>query len=274
MRITTVLSLFIVVLVLVATDHHDGSVSELEFSELQDVASTNKHPGSIETRAQAEKIQNRWNKYYSKVNSASYNKKHFKTSQAKQARLNEMAEKARLRYVKHHERMQKRYANDDQDDIYSSSNDAFKSPYASGAAGSWGPSGTPGTRNWYTDGVTSRDARVTRKGKYVLGPSRRRIGAGFGRRRRTTFHGFITNGMMKKAAKGKSILKTLLKKGSKKPKFTADEKKALIRSKAGLHPKVDKAGRFVTRINKKILGKDYKLLPDIHAKAENAYKSA
>jgi len=241
-------------------------------------------PPLFETKAHRAKRQAAWNKYYSIVNSHAVNRKQFKETQAKQKKLNDAAEKARLRYVRNHERLQKKYANDDAEDAGNSANDAFahNGPIGTGT-GSY--QSANGVNTWYTDGVVSKDARTTRDGHYLLGPSRRRIGAGFGRRRRTRSYssasgyastsaktiaalkkGIVTKHMIKAAVKGHGLLKAGLVKHSISGSFTAAEKKVLLKTHAGLHPKVDKSGRFVTKINHNILGKNSNMLPKVVAK--------
>jgi len=176
---------------------------------------------------------------------------------------NERAKKtlAKALYISQ-ERREKR----DAGDAYSSSSGHKK------GTGSWGASGTPGVRKWYTHGVVSSDAYFNKKGHYFLGPSRRRIGAGFGRRRRSKFNGKLTPKLIKQATKGKPLLKAgLLKKTTVKGPFTTHEKRILIRTKAGLHPRVDASGRFVTRVNKNILGKLSRMLPRVKAKKKFKY---
>jgi len=189
--------------------------------------------------------------------------KHEKRTKKHQESERERTKKVRaLAAYKAQERKEKR----DAGDAYSSSSGHKK------GTGSWGASGTPGVRKWYTHGVVSSDAYFNKRGHYFLGPNRRRIGAGFGRRRRTKFNGKLTPKMIKQATRGKPILKAgLLKKVRSKGPFTAYEKKTLITTKAGLHPRVDSSGRFVTRINKNILGKEASLLPRVKAKKKFKY---
>jgi len=123
------------------------------------------------------------------------NKKAFMATNAEEHELNMKADKAikELRDAK--EAIQKEYAKDDPSDygegIMDSSDKANEKLYKThpvklGGTGSWGPSGTPNKQKWYSDGVISSDAYLTRSGHYLLGQHRRRIGAGYGRRRAVT----------------------------------------------------------------------------------------
>ena len=89
--------------------------------------------------------------------------------------------------------MQKKYAKDDPADFGGSATDSSsdkadekrykKYPVKLGGSGSWGASGTVGKEKWYSDGVISTDGWVDKKGHYLLGAHRRRVGAGYGGRR-------------------------------------------------------------------------------------------
>jgi len=75
--------------------------------------------------------------------------------------------------------------------------------------GTWGASGTPGKKKFYTDGVISSNAYSTPSG-HILGQNRRRVGAGFGRRRRFGEAAKkTTKADVKKAEKGHSLLKAM-----------------------------------------------------------------
>jgi hypothetical protein len=85
------------------------------------------------------------------------------------------------------EKMQKKYAKDDPTDYrkhhYNTADLADerrykKAPVKLGGSGSWGSSGTPDKQKWYSDGVISSDGWVDKKGHYLLGAHRRRVGAG------------------------------------------------------------------------------------------------
>ena len=87
--------------------------------------------------------------------------------------------------------MQKKYAKDDPSDFGKALTTSDKAdekrykkyPVKLGGSGSWGSSGTPDKAKWYSDGVISTDGWVDKKGHYLLGAHRRRVGAGYGRRR-------------------------------------------------------------------------------------------
>merc|ERR1711981_730719 len=71
--------------------------------------------------------------------------------------------------------------------------------------------------DYYTDGYISNNAYLDRHGHYHLGMSRRRVGAGFGRRRRGTgftpgkWVGRVHSKMLRNIVKGHSLLREGLK---------------------------------------------------------------
>jgi len=118
--------------------------------------------------------------------------KKFAASNARESELNEKAEVAIVALRNAKEAIQKQYAHDDPADYggaaMTTSDKADekrykKYPIKLGGTGTWGPSGTPNKRKWYSDGVISTDAWTDKEGHYVAGAHRRRIGAGMGRRR-------------------------------------------------------------------------------------------
>jgi hypothetical protein len=128
----------------------------------------------------------RANDYFKKA----YSKK-FKAQGAAREKASKQAEKALVKLKESKERIQKRYAHDNPADFgmgpLTSADKANKEIDANAedhSSGSWGASGVPGHRKWYGNGVISSDSYVTNDGHYILGANRRRIGAGFGRRRR------------------------------------------------------------------------------------------
>jgi len=228
------------------------------------------------------------------------NAKAFKAQGAKSKELNKKADKAQMKMKQAKERIQKKYAEDSPQDFGKgpiSSADKANKKLAAAAKntdwGTYGASGTPGKKKFYTDGVISSNAYRDPEGHYLLGASRRRIGAGFGRRRRV---GMGTKKLTKKrvvaAEKGHDLLKAMGKPGSdsntdedkiipttthKKKEMPQEvphkenlpagvavaskkfldeaDKKALKDSGAGENAQVDKTAHFVTPTEEKILGK-------------------
>merc|ERR1711998_30385 len=158
--------------------------------------------------------------------------------------------------------------------------------------------------DYYTDGYVSNNAYLDRHGHYHLGMSRRRIGSGFGRRRRGTGYqpakwiGKVHSRMLRKIVKGHSLLKEGLKvyagdrniygKGPKHPrkkkklppgikeadksKLTPDLIRALKKSGAGVNAKVDTTAHFTGKTIAKIGGKG--LAASLGEKAKAAKKTA
>jgi len=237
-----------------------------------------------EVKARQAKMHARYekaNKYFMKIK-----KKSYQASNAKQRKLNKKAEQARKRMIAAKEKMQKQYANDDPEDAGKTKNDRIDG--AGPDTGSWGSSGTPGDRKWYSDGVTTDQASLNKKnGKYFLGRRRRRIGAGFGRRRAAPQgkmgpkavaaavkgHNLLREGISvtvkAKAAKGKKAqaqqaVASYSKKTSKGKVrgkeantriLSPQEKEALKASGAGLKAQVDKTAHFTKATEARIVGK-------------------
>jgi len=141
------------------------------------------------TKKQAERQHKASLRHYAGVNKwykaqGAANRARFKKAEAHIKQLRESAEVARQHLIKAKERIQKKYAGDDPEDkITSWKHEQRIDGWGTHDSGSWGSSGTPGKMKWYTNGVISHDATTDYKGRYFLGRRRRRIGAGFGRRR-------------------------------------------------------------------------------------------
>merc|ERR1711967_216755 len=130
------------------------------------------------------------NKLYAKVS-----KKKYEAQGNKQKELNKKAEKAHQAMLKAKAAMMKKYAGDDPEntrDDHLTGKGPATGHY--GSTGKWitnhDGNGGKGKLKWYDDGVTTAQASTVEngknRGKYFLGRRRRRIGAGFGRRRRGT----------------------------------------------------------------------------------------
>lgn len=127
------------------------------------------------------------NNHYKKINKEEY--------EAQGQRRKELSHKAEVAYkdlTTAKEAMQKKYAKDDPTDYMKKfANSADRAdekrykvtPVKLGGTGTWGSSGDPDKQKWYSDGVISSDGWVDTKGHYLIGQHRRRVGAGFGRRR-------------------------------------------------------------------------------------------
>merc|ERR1711998_117951 len=129
---------------------------------------------------------NKANTVYNKLNAEK-----FKAQGKKVKELNAKAYKALMTLKNAKEKIQKKYAEDDPVDFgkgpltsADKANAIVDAKAKDTNWGTWGASGTPGKKKFYTDGVISSNAYRTPQGNYILGLSRRRIGAGFGRRRR------------------------------------------------------------------------------------------
>merc|ERR1711998_223548 len=237
------------------------------------------------------------NDLFKKLNAAK-----FKAQGAKVKELNEKADKAHMALKAAKEKIQKKYAEDDPQDFgkgpQTSADKANKKLDAAAKDTNWGiygASGTPGKKKFYTDGVISSNAYRDPEGHYLLGASRRRIGAGFGRRRRFGEKKPLTKSSVKKAEKGHDLLKAMGKpetesgkdedkivttkllhdkkkeaatappaEAEKLPKgvAVADKKyttkadaEALKESGAGTNAQVDKTAHFTTPTEEAILGK-------------------
>jgi hypothetical protein len=130
------------------------------------------------------------NALFKKANAAK-----FKAQGEEKKELNAKADKALMTLKKAKEGIQKKYAKDDPMDYGEGpmtsadiANRAYDKTAKDTDWGTYGSSGALNKKKFYTDGVISSNAYVDQKGHYLLGKSRRRIGAGFGRRRR-----FFTN---------------------------------------------------------------------------------
>lgn len=140
----------------------------------------------------------------------------FKAQGEERKKLNEEADAALVRLKEAKERIQKKYAKDDpadygegpmtSADIANAKLDATAKDYSSG---SFGSNGEIGQRKWYTNGVISDDAYTDNNGHYFLGPNRRRVGAGFGRRRRieTVKKNETVGAQVETAEEGHNLLK-------------------------------------------------------------------
>jgi len=129
------------------------------------------------------------NDLYKKLNAEK-----FKAQGEEKKELNAKADKALMTLKKAKEGIQKKYAKDDPMDYGEGpmtsadiANRAYDKTAKNTDWGTYGSSGALNKKKFYTDGVISSNAYV-HQGHYLLGKSRRRIGAGFGRRRR-----FFTN---------------------------------------------------------------------------------
>merc|ERR1712072_39128 len=210
---------------------------------------------------------NRANTLYKKLNAKAY-----KAQGEKSKELNSKADKALMKLKDAKERIQKKYANDDPADFgeghLTSADKANKKLDAAAAntdEGTWGSSGTPRQMKWYTDGVISSNARTDEDGHYLLGASRRRIGAGFGRRRRFVDPTKkVTKHEVKKAEKGHEMLKAMGKPGSASSTDTDDIIKGMDKHTSAAF----KAMRAATAEKKKEEKKEKKKLPPGDAQAD------
>merc|ERR1711998_667050 len=221
---------------------------------------------TFRTLKENQKAQEARNKKWAKVNSASYNKKAFAASQKKINKMNHAAEKARQNMIHAKESMQKKYANDDPEDsrTYATGSAAKRAKWlidgnTGPESGSYGASGVVGKMKWYGNGVISKDAKVSKGGHFFLGRRRRRIGAGFGRRRRGTRDKIkvkVTKKKIDESVKHKDLLKKgLLKKKWKNPdRLTVADKTELGKSGAGSKAKVDPTGHFDEKTDARIMG--------------------
>jgi hypothetical protein len=158
------------------------------------------------------------------------NAEKFKAQGKKVKELNAKSYKALMTLKNAKEKIQKKYAEDDPVDFgkgpltsADKANAIVDAKAKDTNWGTWGASGTPGKKKFYTDGVISSNAYRTPQGNYILGLSRRRIGAGFGRRRRfgmpagsgsaggsaALMAPFILKHEIKKAEKGHDLLKAM-----------------------------------------------------------------
>jgi hypothetical protein len=158
---------------------------------------------------------------YNEANAAfkKLNAKAFKAQGARVKELNAKAEKAHMKLKEAKERIQKKYAEDDPQDFgkgpetsADKANKALAAKAKDTNWGSYGASGTPGKKKFYTDGAISSNAYRDPEGHYLLGASRRRIGAGFGRRRRfgtPSADVKLTKKGVETAEKGHDLLKAM-----------------------------------------------------------------
>merc|ERR1711907_123288 len=157
----------------------------------------------------------RINKYYMKIN-----KKKFLASNRLEAKLNKKAGEAQQKLYKAKEMMQKKYAHDDPVDYgppgmpkaVERAHKRRTQGDGRNESGSYGASGcnpeAPGcTQKWYPDGAISSNAYTDKKGRYFLGTNRRRVGAGFGRRRAEKWVGKVSGHLQRKITKGHDLLK-------------------------------------------------------------------
>jgi hypothetical protein len=131
---------------------------------------------------------------YNKMNDLfkKLNKKKFEAQGKKRKELNAKADKALVALKEAKEGIQKKYAKDDPVDFPGAkltsadkANKILDAHAKKTETGTYGASGNPWDKpKFYTDGVISSNAYRDEDGHYLLGMSRRRIGAGFGRRRR------------------------------------------------------------------------------------------
>jgi len=173
---------------------------------------------------------NRANDLFKKANAAK-----FKAQGAQRKELNSKANKALVALKEAKESIQKKYAKDDPMDYgegpmtsADKANKILDAHAKKTETGTYGASGDPWSKKkFYTDGVISSNAYRDEDGHYLLGQSRRRIGAGFGRRRRFDVPGTgsaagpITKDEQEKIEKGHDILKVGL--GKPKDPPTMDE---------------------------------------------------
>merc|ERR1712139_138241 len=215
------------------------------------------------------------NKYYMKTNG-----KKFKAQGEKEHKLNIKAGKAQQALYKAKEKMQKKYTRDDPSDYPPGMPKAIEKRHKKrtqgdgrNESGSYGASGCiqsvdhpkPCKPKWYPDGAISSNAYTGKDGKYYLGTNRRRVGAGFGRRRAEKWIGKVNGHLQRKFSKGHDLLKAAASsrvlRGAKK---TALEKRAhsklLAAAKAhkkkAIVPKKKKAKKLpkgVVEANKKLL---------------------
>jgi hypothetical protein len=201
------------------------------------------------TKAQVVKEQQAQNKIWAHVNQAKTNAARFKADQAKQRKMNSAAAKARRAFKHTREKNQKKYGvHDDPEDraIGSASAIAYRKWLIDGPRGS--------AAGKHTSDVVSSDSYTSPKGQYFLGRRRRRIGAGFGRRRFRPWKGKVPNKLMKQTAKGKSILKVLVKGPSSRRIKENHYKEVMQKAKAGRHPSVDPHAHFSPKVDDDILG--------------------
>jgi len=170
---------------------------------------------------------NRANDNFKKLNAKKY------AAQGKARKeVNAKANKALVALKEAKESVQKKYAKDDPSDFgegpmtsADKANAIRDAKQKDISTGRWGSSGVPGDQKWYTNGVISSDAYRDEDGHYLLGPSRRRIGAGFGRRRRFV----AANSTVEGAEQGHDILKEGI--GKPEPEPEQGEIKDLVKTK-------------------------------------------
>merc|ERR1711939_643258 len=137
-------------------------------------------------------------------------------------KLNIKAGKAQQALYKAKEKMQKKYARDDPSDYPPGMPKAIEKRHkrrtqgdGRNESGSYGASGCiqsvdhpkPCKPKWYPDGAISSNAYTGKDGKYYLGTNRRRVGAGFGRRRAEKWTGKVPRALKLKVVKGHDLLK-------------------------------------------------------------------
>lgn len=134
------------------------------------------------------------NKQFGKSNAwyAKHYAKRLTETRAHQKVLNAASEEARLRFIRAKKAMIAKYANDDPSDMGRPAD--MEDPLLQGV--------TPHTKNTPYGAVATDAHYNSRSGHYYLGRRRRRIGAGFGRRRRAPMW---KSGDMKTGDSGSSI---------------------------------------------------------------------
>merc|ERR1711959_548433 len=161
------------------------------------------------------------NKYYMKVNG-----KKFKAQNEKEEKLNAKASKAQQVLYKAKEGMRKKYARDNPADYPPGMPKAVEKRHKAriqgdgrNESGSYGASGCnphdPKCKpKWYPDGAISSNAYTDKRGRYFLGTNRRRIGAGFGRRRAEKWRGRVSKDLKKSYSHGHDLLKAMISRHS------------------------------------------------------------
>lgn len=188
----------------------------------------------FQTGKQWEAASNERRAYYNNAD-AHYKKTHekaYKAQGAERKKLNDEAQKALTTLKKAKEGMQKKYADDNPADngmgkltSADKANEKLYKKRKKTNSGSMGASGTPGRLKWYSNGVISSDSYRDEKGHYILGAHRRRIGAGFARRRAPAVV-IAANVTHKELVKAMEKGHGILKEGLGEPKHDNDNQKA------------------------------------------------
>jgi hypothetical protein len=190
---------------------------------------------------------NRANDLFKKTNAAK-----FKAQGAQRKELNAKADHALVALKEAKESIQKKYAKDDPMDFgegpitsADKANKILDAKAKKTETGTYGASGNPWSKKkFYTDGVISSNSYRDEDGHYLLGQSRRRIGAGFGRRRRFDVPGTgsaagpISKDEQAKIEKGHDILKMGLGK-PKDPPSVSEETGGIVNEGAENHEDAD-----------------------------------